>query len=440
MTSLSAQPRPLRGAELASWLGVLILANVLYLTFPFGDHLGAFGFNQWRHLGSPEPVGAIALSLVVAALLLGMVGAWQNPNRLLDEAMLVALAVSAYAVFFALQTHFLNPDGQLFAYRFRDIPATNGAFVTHDELLELYVHSRFWYYTHLWWGWDVPRSYRPLSCGAGAIFIWLLLRFSRRQGTSASWVLVPGVLSGAYMQLFFGEVENYTITAMLVMLYFLAADRFLKKEIRLWWPAMALAVAMCFHLLTGWILPSLLYLFWIQWKRSSDTFDLKVSAALWAAIGLAVLIYFHFHGLRITYFISSHAGSALRMVDVWVDRSVPSDYYLQQFNLLCLLCPAVLMALPLLVWKRFVDDDLTRFLGIAAAMLLLLQLVWKAQLGVYDDWNLFATGGMCVGIFLWRTIALQAASWPARAVALALAATYSLHTYAWIAWNHALEP
>ena len=52
---------------------------------------------------------------------------------------------------------------------------------------------------------------------------------------------------------------------------------------------------------------------------------------------------------------------------------------------------------------------------------------------------LFATGGMCVGVLLWRTTALQSVAWPARAVALALAATYSLHTYAWIAWNHTLR-
>jgi hypothetical protein len=428
-----------RGAELATWCGVIALAILLYVTFGTGDHPTAFGFNQWRHLLPPESVAWMALPLVGAAFLAGLLAAHPNTNRIADEAALALCAVASYAVFFGLQTHFLNPDGRMFAYRFRDIPATNGFFATHDELLELYVHSRFWYYTHKWWGWDVPRSYRPLSCGAGAMFIWLLLKFGRRLGRNESLVFVTGVLSGAYMQLFFGEVEDYTITAMLVMLYFLAADRFLKKEIRLWWPAMALAVGMCFHLLTGWMLPSLVYLFWVQWQRSHDTFDLKVSAALWAAIGITVLTYFHLHGLRVTYIISSFAGSAFRNVSVWVwSEKLPPDYYLQQVNLLFLLCPVALMALPLLIWRRFGDDEETMFLCIASAMLFLLQSIWRAQLGVYDDWNLFATGGLSMAVFLWRAIALNAASGPPRAAALTLAGIFALHTYAWIAWNHTL--
>jgi len=427
-------------AAIGGWLAVAALTATVYLLFSIGSHPGAFGFNQWRHLAPSESLAPVIVLLVAASLTLGAASSLRTGSRVGDELWLAVLAVGAGAVFFALQTHFLNTDGKMFAWRFRDIPATNGAFVTHDELLELYVHSRVWYYTHLWWGWDVPRSYRPVSCGAGAVFFWLLCQFSRRQERGFGVVFIPGMLSGAYMQLFFGEVENYTLIATVMMLYVFAADRFLKKKVRLWWPAMAIAIAMCFHLLAGWTLPALLYLFWIQWQRSRDWFDLKVSAALFLTIGAAVLAYFHFHGLPVTYFISSHAGSALRMVDVWVDKTLPSNYYLQQLSLLFLLCPAVGLGIALLLSKRFVDDELTRFLAIVAGMLLLLQTIWKAQLGVYEDWNLFATGGMCVALLIWRNVTLRATSRPARVVALTLAGLYSLHTYAWIVANHALPP
>ena len=429
--------RDLTGAGIA----VAALTAVLYLTFAIGSHPDAFGFNQWRHLRPSESLAPVIGLLVAGSLALGAAASVRTGSRVADEIWLAALAVGAGAVFFILQTHFLNADGKMFAWRFRDIPATNGAFVTHDELLELYVHSRVWYYTHLWWGWDVPRSYRPVSCAAGAVCVWLLCRFSRRQPPGFGIVFVPGMLSGAYMQLFFGEVENYTLIAMVMMMYLVAADRFLKREARLWWPTMAIAVAMCFHLLAGWTLPGLLYLFWVQWRRSRDPFELTVSAGVFVAIGAAVLGYFHFHGLPVTYFISSHAGSALRMVDVWVDRTLPVDYYLQQFNLLFLLCPAVGIGVLLLVSNRFVPgqiDEMTTFLAIVAGMLLLLQTVWKAQLGVYEDWNLFATGGMCVAALIWRAVAMRAESGPARGIALTLAGLYSLHTYAWIVANHAL--
>src|SRR5262249_53861182 len=152
-----------------------------------------------------ESIAPLIVLLTAGSLMLGFAASFRSGHQLVDEIWLAALAIGAGIVFFVLQTHFLNADGKMFAWRFRDIPATNGAFITHEELLELYVHSRVWYYTHLWWGWDVPRSYRPVSCAAGAVFVWLLLRFARRQDRWFAVIFVPGMLSGAYMQLFFGE-------------------------------------------------------------------------------------------------------------------------------------------------------------------------------------------------------------------------------------------
>lgn len=432
--------RAVRGAELAAWAGVLVTALGLYVAGGTASGSTAFGITQWSHLASSGLVAPTAAGLAIAALLVGVTGSWRTGRRLPDAAWPFIIAGAAYATFFVLQTHFLNQDGRMYAWRFRDIPATNGAFVTHDELLELYVHSRFWYYTHLWWNWDVPRSYRPLSCGAGAVFVWLLLRYAQRQGRQAAPVLVAGMLAGAYMQLFFGEVENYTLTAALALLYFLAADRFLTRDARLWEPSAALAVAMCFHLLTGWMLPSLLFLFHVEWRRTGSRAVLVRSAAPFFAIGGSVLAYFHFHGLPVTYFISSHAGSAARNANVWVwnDPEMSWHYYVEQLNLIYLLCPAVLMMLPLAAWKRVPGDDATRFLAIAASMLLLIQALWRAQLGVYMDWNLFATGGMALALFVWRIIAVAANARPARAIAYALVATYALHTYSWITFNHTL--
>ena len=116
---------------------------------------------------------------------------------------------------------------------------------------------------------------------------------------------------------------------------------------------------------------------------------------------VATAVYFHFHGLPLRRFFSSHAGNALRLNGVFA-IGMPSTYYVEQVNLLLLLCPAVLMLMPLFVWHRHDLDDEDRFLAIGAASMLVFQAIWKAQLGVYNDWNLYAIGGVVVSLLVWR--------------------------------------
>jgi hypothetical protein len=62
--------------------------------------------------------------------------------------------------------------------------------------------------------------------------------------------------------------------------------------------------------------------------------------------------------------------------------------------------------------------------------------VWKAQLGVADDWNLYAIGGFVIGVYLWRAISDMSDLPSIRFPAALLAATAALHSYAWILANH----
>jgi len=433
---VSVESHQLERAERLWLLVVLAATIVLYAAFAAGDHPIAFGVNQLRHLAEPALVAPIA-GLLAWCAALSLLAARGPRGRQAERLVEVGVAALAFVVFYAMRTNFINPDGRDFSWRFAaDVPV-KGYFATHDEILELALHSRAWYYTHQWWGWDVERTYLWFSCAAGAAFIILLDGFARRQPPAARPIVVAGVLSGGYMQLFFGDVENYTITAALVMLYVVAAVRFLNREIRLVWPTIALAVAMCFHLLAGWLLPSLLYLFWIDWKERRDLGNLIMCAASGAAVGLATVVFFNFHGLPWKLFIEGHIGHAILFQNVWAGRQ-PASYYIAQLNLLLLLCPAVALLVPLIAFDRRPWDTESVFLGIAAGMLLMFQALWRAQLGVYNDWNLFAVGGLCIGLFVWRRVGGFASAGSARLVAVALAATYALHTCAWIAANHAI--
>jgi hypothetical protein len=417
--------------ELSSWILVVLSMNALYLYGALVTRDGLFGINALRGINRTAYF-ICALSALGAAL---AIGAW-NPRLSVERRAIAAAAgLCSWPVFFLLRTNLLNQDGNMLTPKFEaDVPRL-GAFLTHDELLEFFVHSKVWYYTHEWWGWSVVFSYQVVSCLAGAGFIYVLIRLTRRLAPNRAWLFLAGALSGGYMQLFFGDAENYTLTTTLVVCYVLAACRFLAGETRVWFPTVLLAIAMCFHLEAGWMLPSLLYLFAVSRARQSDWRDVRLSMASGTAIVAATVVYFHFHGLPLRRFFSSHAGHALRMSGVFA-VGMPFSYYIDQLNLLLLLCPSVAILLPLLAWRRREMDDVGTFLAVAAGSMLLFQVVWKSQIGVFDDWNLYAIGGMLTTVYIWRSLAAVATTAGTRLAAAALAVTGALHTYAWIIANH----
>ena len=418
-------------AELVSWIAVALVMNALYVYGSFVSRADLFGIDELRWVG-PARYALCAGVVLMAALALGSTTARVPVDH---PAVAAVTAALSFPVFFLLRTNFLNSDGNMLAPKIETGVSLVGAHLTHDELLELFLHSRVWYYTHRWWGWSVVLSYQVVSCLAGAVFLYGVIRLARRVSPGAPWLFVAGALAGGYMQLFFGDIENYTVTAALAIFYVLAACRFLAGEVGVWLPTVVLAVATCFHLEAGWLMPSLLYLFAKSRDRRGDLREVRTSAALGAAILAATLVYFHFHGLPLRQFVSSHAGHALRMNGVFA-VGVPLHYYVEQLNLLLLLCPAVGMLLPLAVWHRHDRDEPTTFLAVSAGSLLLFQAIWKAQLGVYEDWNLYAIGGMLTSLYIWRGVSAAARTPLLRMTAIALAASGGLHTYAWIIANH----
>jgi hypothetical protein len=192
---VSAASRQLERAVRLSLLVVLAATVALYAAFAVGDHPNAFGFNQLRHLADTALAAPIAGLLAWGAVSSILAGRQPLRSRWAERFLEVGVAALAFVVFYAARTNFINPDGRDFSWRFaQDVPV-KGYFATHDEILELALHSRAWYYTNRWWGWDVPRTYVWFSCAAGAAFIVLLDRFARRE-PPARPIVMAGVLSG----------------------------------------------------------------------------------------------------------------------------------------------------------------------------------------------------------------------------------------------------
>jgi len=431
---MTGAPRPASTNETVAWLVSILILVALYAAGTAGLAPDAFGITAMllAPAGVLPAIAAAVVTPAVAAVMLDSRG-WTGWVR--SYPIAAVAAVLAGVGMFAGRSAFLNPDALMFAPKFESAVPVSGAFITHDEMLEFLVHSRVWDYTHRWWGWSVEYSYQVISSLAGAVFVLLAVRLAGRLAPSAPGLFLFGLFSGAYMQLFFGDVENYTLTAVVVTAYLLVAVRFLRGEVALAVPAVALAAAMSFHLLAGWLLPSLAYLAYLSWRRTRDYSPVSRAAGLAAMVIAATLVVVHFYGAPIWSLGASHAGRALRWQGMFVTEW-STAYYVEQTNLLLMLSPWIVLLPALAWWRRLVFDETGRFLAIAAASLLVFQFVWKAQIGVYNDWNLFAIGGLVLGVLIWRSVVVVATGWPPRVMAAALAVVAALHSYAWIAANH----
>jgi hypothetical protein len=402
-----------------------------------------WGVDRWKHAGGLAVVLFCAGLAALASL--AWTGRSSEVGRRAEEWLAKspwrALAVGALAgvAFFLLRSAWVNPDGQLFVLKFREAVPTAGYFATHDELWELYLHSRFWFWTERAFGWSVELSYQVLSCAGGALFVALLVRYALFLLPGRALGLALAVLSGGFVQLFFGDVENYTLTAACALLYLHLSARHLRGELSLFWPGAALGLALSFHLLTVFLGPSLVYLCARQIRLGRWAPFLRASLGFWLVFG-ATLTFFRLKGLPIqSLWTESHATA--KGGDVGNYLADPSlQHYWHQTQLLLLLAPCALLLPLLLAFRRFESDPVDVHLAVASAGLLAFHFAIKGFLGIYYDWDLFANVAVPLSALVWLA-ALREPSRPTSRVALALlVGAFALHSLSWVVSNHAFEP
>jgi hypothetical protein len=61
---------------------------------------------------------------------------------------------------------------------------------------------------------------------------------------------------------------------------------------------------------------------------------------------------------------------------------------------------------------------------------------WRAALGVYNDWNLYAPAALPLAILFWHNFARAETLFNKAGIGAALILTSAAHSYAWIIDNH----
>jgi hypothetical protein len=237
------------------------------------------------------------------------------------------------------------------------------------------------------------------------------------------------------MQLFFGDVENYTLTTTVVIGYFLASVRAIDARMSIVVPAILLAVALTFHLEAGFLLPSLVYLLILASTRGQAGQGV-VALAGFVLVVAATFLFFHLAGLPFSDLVahSQAFGDSGPFRQMLATPSV--EYYSQIANLAFLLVPSWVMLVLLVAYRRIPLDALNVHLLIASAGVTVLVIGWKAQLGIYNDWNLFAMAAVPISLLVWRNVFRVIGGSPVPWPIVAMIALFLAHSYSWVIGNH----
>jgi hypothetical protein len=149
--------------------------------------------TRWSFSQLPRPeitVALIPLVLVVGTLFVSRPRARLPDSRIARSGRLARIAFRfglfalAILVFFALRNKYINPDGIALAPKFApDVPRVR-AHVPHDEMFELYVHSRAWFYANRHIGaQSLTERFSPIGLLGCLFFIhpyaWIVSNHSR---------------------------------------------------------------------------------------------------------------------------------------------------------------------------------------------------------------------------------------------------------------------
>jgi hypothetical protein len=197
---------------------------------------------------------------------------------------------------------------------------------------------------------------------------------------------------------------------------------------------------MTFHLLAGFLLPSLVFLYYLELRKKQYLQLLAAISAFAAIFGLAV-VFFHYRGLPVGgLFLGSWASRSFQDRSLWIIPIFDNNtiYHWQQINLLFLMFPANLLIVPLIYYKRIKINYFNVHILIATVFMMIFQFTYRAQLGVYHDWNLFANAAVPFSILVWYNVLKIPNLKYKTEILIGLFSLSFLHSYCWILSNHFL--
>ncbi|MBK7143289.1 MAG: tetratricopeptide repeat protein [bacterium] len=243
------------------------------------------------------------------------------------------------------------------------------------------------------------RTYQVVSLVAGILATFgSILLIQRLQANRLQRLLfLLGMVTGGYLLLFFGHVENYGLLVALVLLYSLAGYLVAVNRLSIVWLIPLLAIALFLHLIAVSLIPSFLYL-----ATRNSSLHARLEAiiaprrrvvAIVATIVLAV-VYFGIQQnlLFLQFALLPLLPDRFAVEGEWL---FSPKHLIDMLNLVLLLSP---MSLLLLIqrWGGEADNreaTISRYLGLLVLGTLGMVFLMRSGIGMPRDWDLFAIAG-----------------------------------------------
>lgn len=406
-----------------------------------------FGFNQLSR--SPWQITAALFTFFLIAIF--VFKKFSEKIRLIlrkaesilfNKVTIQIITAILFGIFFyRFRNNFQTTDALIYSEWYPDYVNRNILLVRFDEIWEAHLHLRFYALTNDLFGWDVFHSMQVYACIVGAFFIFILFRLCKvllPEQPSVGFLLL---LSGGYMQFFFGEMEKYTLCAFFVFTYFLTATKYIKNNGPLYLPSLTLILAMTSHMIAIYRLPSLFLLFIIELHRRKYL-SILFSALTFIALFNLTLLYFMGKGASLEFMLKTSwgLGRGGSILDNFL--RIDKTYFWGQINLLFLIFPFLWFFIPSIFSIKKITTLAEKLVhlffivsGLAGSVFFF---TWISAIGLYIDWNLFSIPLLpVITLSIYQITHLK--SFPLKTQLITIAGLYFyLISYSWIFSNHFL--
>ena len=400
-------------SDAASRYLLAMLITLLYVIAAYLPGGRIWGFNLWTVFDTWLPpvlfaAGAVSLSLVYFF--------WRpaasppadeaSSNRFLWSGLVFTVAAGALFWLLRHRIHFLGDGYQILSH----LAGGNPAYIKKTELGEAYLH--YGLASLLGQGREAARlSYQLVSVFAGIGTVAAVLLAASRLFRSGRdrLLFASGLLTGGYMLLFFGYVENYSLLMLAIISFALIGVLAARGLTSRWLIVPPLVAALVLHVIGIVLLPAALYLLLADTRLASAPRKLRAAAAAILVAGGGVL----FYHLYTTNYFFRYAFVPLVPIEITTEGYTlfSLNHVLDYLNLMILLLPA----LPLLIVTCFITPRRIfanrdyRFLSVLLFTAMSVAFVLDPKLGMPRDWDLFSFLGVPLALlFYLRTVESKA--------------------------------
>jgi tetratricopeptide (TPR) repeat protein len=289
-------------------------------------------------------------------------------------------------------------------------------------------------------GGSAEGAYRLISYLAGGIYLLLVPQLADVMGeTRRQKNLVVGMMiTGGFMQLFFGYVENYALLLPGMLAFLLSGLQVLRGRLPVAFSAALLGVLIPLHFFSVGLLPSLLVLGLIAGKETRGRVVNLVSVLVvpLVSIGCFTLIDFDMWSY-VSNLGKAHFLSVFAEPDFYQPyRLLSPHHFLDTLNILVLAAPAAAMGLALLRWRSLDRSPVHFFLLSSVALPLLLVFLANPEIGAFRDWDVLSLPAIPLSVYVaYRLVGEIKDQRILIRTALVVCGTAALHTMLWVGIN-----